>query len=291
MEENNELIINENEQKNEKIKKVFKKVLLIVVPIIVIMFISFVILKYIGNLGIIVREYAIYNEKLPSSFDGIKITHFSDLHYNEDSSISKIEKLVEMVNKTNPDIVIFTGDLIDNDYLISNDTLELIQNNFKKINAKLGKYAIKGEEDNTYFNKVFDNSNFIILENIVEKIYLGGSYISLLSVDDSYLKDNISGISENDFLIALTHMPDLSDRIISDFSPQLIMAGHSHNGQVRLPLIGPIMKKIGAKKYPNSHYIIGDTELFVSGGLGNSKYDFRLFNHPSINFYRLRTNK
>ena len=91
MEENNELIINENEQKNEKIKKVFKKVLLIVVPIIVIMFISFVILKYIGNLGIIVREYAIYNEKLPSSFDGIKITHFSDLHYNEDSSISKIE--------------------------------------------------------------------------------------------------------------------------------------------------------------------------------------------------------
>ena len=277
--------------KEEKIKKIFKITLFIIIPVIIFMLISFIILKYIGNSGIIVREYAIYNNNLPEDFNGLKIVQFSDLHYNDNSSISKLEKIVEMINKTNPDIVVFTGDLIDTKYIIDDNTLELIQNNLKNINSKLGKYAIKGEEDNTYFTQVFDNSNFKILDNELEKIYLNNSYINLLSVNDTYLKDNINGIIENDFLIVLTHMPDLSDRIISDFSPNIIMSGHSHNGQVRLPLIGPLMRKIGAKKYPNSHYTINNTELYVSGGLGNSKYDFRLFNHPSINFYRLRTSK
>lgn len=291
MEENDKFEIENEEQKDEKIKKIFKRILFIIVPILVFMFLSFIILKYVGNSGIVVREYAVYNDKLPNSFDGIKIVQFSDIHYNDESSISKIEKLVEMVNKTSPDIIIFTGDLIDSDYIIDNDTLETIQNNLNKMNAKLGKFAIKGEEDSDYFKQVFDNSNFKILENAVEKIYYGNSYISLLSVDEKYLESNINGISDNDFLIVLTHMPDLTDRIISDYNPSIIMAGHSHNGQVRLPIIGPLMKKEGAKKYPNSHYTIDNCELYVSGGIGNSKYDFRLFNHPSINFYRLRTSK
>ena len=51
------------------------------------------------------------------------------------------------------------------------------------------------------------------------------------------------------------------------------------------------MKKEGAKKYFSPYYKINDTELYISGGLGNKDYEFRLFNHPSINFYRLRINK
>ena len=69
----------------------------------------------------------------------------------------------------------------------------------------------------------------------------------------------------------------------------MIIAGHSHNGQIILPLIGPLMKKEGAKKYVSSYYKINNTNLYISGGIGNSKYQFRLLNHPSINFYRLRT--
>ena len=84
-------------------------------------------------------------------------------------------------------------------------------------------------------------------------------------------------------------MPDNSDYIIESFNPNLILAGHSHNGQVRLPFIGPLMKRIGSKKYIDSYYEINDTKLLISGGIGNTKYNMRLFNHPSINFIRLRT--
>ena len=162
---------------------------------------------------------------------------------------------------------------------------------FNSINAKLGKFAIRGEEDHENFNKVFNNSNFKILENTIEKIYLGSSSIDLLAVNEKYNKEDIKGYNEEVFTISLSHKPDLTDRVLNDLNISLIFAGHSHNGQIVLPLIGPVFKKEGAKKYPSSHYTIKNTELYVSGCIGNSGHQWRLFNHPSINFYRLRTNK
>ena len=67
----------------------------------------------------------------------------------------------------------------------------------------------------------------------------------------------------------------------------LILAGHSHAGQVRLPLIGPIFLPDGAKQYHESHYKIENKDLYISNGLGVSNFNFRLFNTPSYNVYRL----
>lgn len=159
-----------------------------------------------------------------------------------------------------------------------------------KINATIGKYAIKGEEDNTTFNEIFTNSNFEILDNSIENVYIDNSYIQIIAIDES--SQSYATLKEQNtsaFTIAITHMPDNSDNIINTFNPNLILAGHSHNGQVRLPFIEALMKKEGAQKYTDSYYKINDTELLISGGIGNSKYNIRLFNHPSINFIRLRT--
>ena len=87
----------------------------------------------------------------------------------------------------------------------------------------------------------------------------------------------------------IMHEPDFIDDFeINNFD--LILAGHSHNGQVRLPFIGAIIKPNGAHKYYDSHYKIHNTDLYISSGLGTSIIDVRLFNKPSFNFYRL-TNK
>ena len=281
----------EKEERKKKIKKITRKTLWIVIPTIIVFTIIYVTIRFIGNMGLIVREYAVYEEKLPSEFNGLKIVQFSDIHYNKSSSISTIKNLVEIINKTKPDIVIFTGDLIDSYYNIDDATLETIMSEFNSIEVTIGKYAIKGEEDGELFNKVFDNSNFKILENTVEKIYLGSSSIDLLALDETYSKDDIKGYNEESFTISIIHKPDLADRIINDFKTELIFAGHSHNGQIVLPLIGPVMKKEGAKKYPSSHYTIKNTDLYVSGGIGNTRHNWRFLNHPSINFYRLRTIK
>lgn len=281
----------EKEERKVKIKRITKKSLMIGIPIIIFLSLTFFILRVVGNMGIVVREYPVYKESLPNDFNGFKIVQFSDIHYNSSSSINTIKKMVNLINKTNPDIVLFTGDLIDSDYQIDDSTLETIMSEFNSINAKIGKYAIRGEEDKENFNKVFDNSNFKILENTVEKIYLNNSSIDLLVLDETYSKENIVGYNSEIFTIAIIHKPDLTERLMKDYNVQIIMAGHSHNGQIVLPLIGALMRKEGAKKYPSSHYTINNTDLYVSGGIGNSGNNFRLFNHPSINFYRLRTNK
>lgn len=280
----------EKDERKTKNKKVLKILLWIFIPLFLVFTILYTTLRFIGNYGIVVREYANYNAFFPKEISGLKIIQFSDIHYNKYSSIGKIEKMVKLINKAKPDIVVFTGDLIDPEYQIDRDTKEKIMVEFNSINSKYGKYAIKGDEDKDEFKEIFDNSNFKILENTIEKIYIGSSIIDLIALNEEYLKDNIMK-NDSNFSIVLVHKPDLADQIIKDYNAQIIMAGHSLNGQIVLPLFGPLIKKEGAKKYPSSYYRINNTDLYVSGGLGNSNYEFRLFNHPSVNFYRLRTSK
>ena len=291
--EKNEKIADEIEslERKEKNKKVFKILFWIFMPLFILLSLSYIFLRFVGNMGIVVREYPIYSDMIDENINGIKIIHFSDIHYNQYMKVSNIKKIVNLINKANPDIVVFTGDLIDSDYDITEEDKNIIMSEFNDIKARIGKYAIKGEEDLDVFNEIFDNSGFKILDNTLEQINIGLSTIDLIAVDDTYSIESINGHIDNNYTIVLVHKPDVADRVISDFNPNLILAGHSHNGQIVLPLMGPVIRKEGAKKYVSSYYQINNTELYISGGIGNSNYQFRLFNHPSINFYRLRTSK
>ena len=288
VEKNSEIIEEiEDEERKKRNKKIFKILMWIFLPLFILFTISYTLLRYVGNIGIVVREYPIYSENIDNNLNGLKIVQFSDIHFSNYTKISTIKEMVKLINKTNPDIVIFTGDLIDNEYIISNEDKETLINEFNSITSTIGKYAIKGEDDGQDFKDIFDSSNFIILENKIEKINIGSSIISLIAVSEDYKDLEIE--DNSNYVIGVIHKPDLADKLIDDFNPNMIIAGHSHNGQIILPLIGPLMKKEGAKKYVSSYYKINNTNLYISGGIGNSKYQFRLLNHPSINFYRLRT--
>lgn len=288
VEKNSEIIEEiEDEERKKRNKKIFKILMWIFLPLFILFTVSYTLLRYVGNIGIVVREYPIYSENIDNNLNGLKIVQFSDIHFSNYTKISTIKEMVKLINKTNPDIVIFTGDLIDNEYIISNEDKETLINEFNSITSTIGKYAIKGEDDGQDFKDIFDSSNFIILENKIEKINIGSSIISLIAVSEDYKDLEIE--DNSNYVIGVIHKPDLADKLIDDFNPNMIIAGHSHNGQIILPLIGPLMKKEGAKKYVSSYYKINNTNLYISGGIGNSKYQFRLLNHPSINFYRLRT--
>ena len=82
------------------------------------------------------------------------------------------------------------------------------------------------------------------------------------------------------------HEPDYIDDI--DYSKfDLVLAGHSHNGQVRIPFIGATILPDGAKKYYKEYYKLEDTKLYISSGIGTTILPIRLFNKPSYNFYRI----
>ena len=281
----------EREKRKDKNKIIFKVLFWIFMPLFVFFALSYTMLRYVGNMGIIVIEHPLYYDNLPLNLDGLKVVHFTDIHYNQHISSNKIKDMVDLINKANPDLVVFTGDLIDKDYIPNSSDLKMLTSELNRINVKVGKYAIKGEDDDIYFKNVFDNTDFIILDNTIQKVYIDSSVIDLIAVDESYDVNSLSLRNLDNFGITLVHKPDLADKIVDDFSPNIIMAGHSHNGQVVLPVIGSVMHKEGSKKYYSSYYKIRNTDLYISGGIGNSYYQFRLFNHPSINFYRIRVSK
>ena len=276
-----------------------KKILKWCLTIFIFIFLIVIYARYIGTYGFITKEYTIKDKNLPNDFDGLKIIHFSDLHYNRAIDINKVNKIIEEINLINPDIVVFTGDLIDKDVILKDSDYNDLTKSLARIKSKYGKYAITGNHDITNNEKVinvYNNSNFKYLDNdydIIysknnENIFVGGLNSVSKNKDDidkmmNYFKDN----EDINYKIILVHEPDISDKIIKDYSVNLILAGHSHNGQVRLPIVGPIYKPPYAQKYYDEHYHIEGTNLYISSGIGVSTANYRLFNHPSINFYRI----
>ena len=213
--------------------------------------------------------------------------------------------MVKEVNLLKPDIVVLTGDLIDKDTKLDDILKGEISEALNSINANVGKYAISGNHDSNFseWENIINDSGFKNLNDTYELIYNDGYTPILLAGLSSNLNNQIDiterynkilEYSSNEnikelYKILLIHEPDYISNIDhSNFN--LILAGHSHNGQVRLPFIGGIILPNGAKKYYKEHYKINNTDLYISSGIGTSGISFRLFNKPSINFYRL-TNK
>lgn len=286
----------EKEKKQEITHKrigIFLKVFLVFLAIFIIL-ISY--MHFIGTKGLIVREYKVESTTLPDSFHGFKIAQFSDLHYLTTIHKQEMEQIVNKINLLKPDIVVFTGDLVDYKKTATEQDIQDLVDSFNKIEVTTGLYAIKGNHDyeNDYFEDVFQKTNFKILNNTYELIYYKGTTPILLTGVGSILENDCDidlafSYSEMDnlYTISLLHEPDVIDYIRDKYQVDLALAGHSHNGQIRLPGIGAILKVEEGKKYPNERYELGKTKLYVSGGLGTSIYEFRLFNRPSINLYRL----
>lgn len=284
---------------------------LIIFFIIMILLIILILLysRFIAIKNIKTHEYKIVNKNFTNEYYGLKIAHISDIHYGRVTFDNELEELVKKVNRTKPDIIVFTGDLIDQDTKMSNEDNDRVAKILSKLTARIGKYAVSGNHDYYYKNwdLIIENSGFSNLNDKIDTIYLENKRYILISgmSTNSYGKKSISNKlkesteflkdKKNDekpiYSILLMHEPDYIDDLnINNYD--LVLAGHSHNGQVRIPFIGAIKSTLpsGSKKYYDRYYKIKNTDLYISNGIGTSKINFRLFNRPSFNLYRF-TNK
>ena len=252
--------------------------------------------RYIATTGIQIKEYSVINNKIPESFKGFKVVHFSDLKYGSTTNQKYLKKLVNKINELNPDIIIFTGDLITSNYKLTDNDKKSIIENLNKLDPKIDIYSIRGDNDiNETYNSIITQTKIIEINNLNKLIYYkGDTPIMLIGLDDSINGnqnlDMAFNYEENNYYkILITHEPDTYEKI-KDKNIDLFLAGHSLNGQVRLPFIGSVYTPTGAKKYYDSKYKIDNTEIYISNGLGTSKIPYRLNNRPSINLYRFYNN-
>lgn len=279
-----------------KPKKKYIKVIGIVLLIIIILIILYA--HYIGPKGLIVNEFKLVTDQLSQDYDGLKIVQFSDIQYGHTVDSSRLEEIVDNINKQAPDIIIFNGDLVNDDIKLTEKEINKIIEVLNKLSARIEILAVKGDQDNNsiYWSKIVPFLNWIDITNNYETIYLDQDKpLVVIGLDDEInsvpnyeqafsFMDNSNEL----YTIVVVHEPDQVKKF-ENYNFNLILAGHTMGGLVKIPFIGPMINKQGGIIYSDSEYRIKEQPLIINNGIGTTKFEFRLFNHPSINLFRLYT--
>ena len=250
--------------------------------------VCFVIFFLYQNKHLVLDNFIVQSEKISCDLDGFKIVQISDLHnanFGRDN-----DKLLILIKNHNPDIVVITGDMVDSNHTNINRALAFAQ----KVQEICPTYYVTGNHEYWLDEKDLDillsglrARGITILENECVNIEKGNSSFILAGLDDRNLSDNtLANILQDhkgEFAVVLAHEP----QYIFNYSGEkvdLVLSGHAHGGQFRLPLIGGVVAPDQGfnPQYTDGEYKINDTTMIVSRGLGNSIIPVRLFNYPEI---------
>ncbi len=233
-------------------------------------------------------KYTYSNENLPSEFDGYKIVQISDLH-NKNFIFDSYP--VSEVEKCKPDMIVLTGDLID-----SSNTDTEVAIDFAKEMVKLAPtYYVTGNHEYWVDEDVrlglineLTEAGVVCLDDEVITISKDGSDISLIGIDEASLGYGVlSGLTEEikseEVTILLAHEP----QYLEDYAKagvDLVLSGHAHGGQFRLPFIGGVYAPDQGlfPEYTEGLHEMDGTSMIISRGIGNSVIPLRMFNHPEI---------
>lgn len=282
------------EQEESKKSHVFVNIFIILIIVLILIYLYS---RYTEHNKVVMNEYRIVSENIPLNFSGLKIVHFSDLYFGNTTDINEVDKLVNKINLVKPDLIIFTGNLYGNKIKREDE----LKSSLSKLDAKLGKYAVKGNYDyyddyETFMKeidfKVLNNEYELIYNKDLSPIYLCGLSSSL---KEEVNLDNCNSYFENNevelYKIYAIHEGDASKKIVENNNPNLILSGNSLGGLIRIPFYGPLIIPNGSKVYSESYYRINESELFVSNGIGTNDKPYRFLNKPSFNLYRLKSLK
>jgi len=206
----------------------------------------------------------------PSSLKGLRIVQLSDLHLDKKVDVNYIKQLIQKINDINPDLVVFTGDILQTS---ANKIKEHIKA-FKALNIK--SYYVSGNHDVVYGLKslklLMEQSGITCLDNSIATLHIGGGVLQLVGLSDRYsfargirrpIKELFAKLDENLPTILLAHQPK-DVEYIKDNKIDIQLSGHTHGGQV-YPL--NILVKF-FQPYFSGLYMHNKTLLYVTNGLG-----------------------
>ena len=256
-----------------------------------------------GNAALELNTYTISSRGLPDAFDGYRIAQVSDLHNAEFGGGN--QRLLDMLREAEPDMIAITGDLID-----SRKTNIAVALAFAEEAVRIAPcYYVSGNHEARVpeyreLKAGLEAAGVTVLDDARVEIEISGKSITIIGVNDpSFLADyltsdaavmdrKLSELSSEDagFAILLSHRPELFDTYAAH-DMDLVLTGHAHGGQFRLPLIGGLIAPNQGlfPKYDDGLYSEGNTNMIVSRGLGNSIIPFRFNNRPEVVLIELKS--
>ena len=268
-----------------------------------------------GNTALELNTYTVSSDSLPETFDGYCIAHVSDLHNAEMGEGN--EKLLAILQEAEPDIICITGDLIDSRHTDIEIALQ-----FAKAAMEIAPcYYVTGNHEANLSKVEYEklengllDAGVIILHDSEVVLESEGASVSLIGIDDPNCysastsivpgeeyeskvgsrmdPERIRELSTVDgFTILLSHRPEHFENYVES-DVDLVLSGHAHGGQFRLPFIGGLVAPNQGifPKYDAGLYTEENTNMIVSRGIGNSILPFRFNNRPEVILIELKSN-
>ncbi len=214
----------------------------------------------------------VVSEKIPSSFNNQTMAFMSDV----DGDVNNLRKAVKEIKTFNPDTVVFLGSLLKADEF-NEDTNNLMIELLSDIKTNSGKIAVLSEKDNETSRQILEASGFLILEN-QDLLFYNPDHEAIKIIGLGATSGEVIVEDNNYFTLALSYNPDQIDAN-TDKNFDLMVAGKSMLGKIRLPFIGPLAKET---KYAERRQTVSNTELILTSGVSTTDPDIRLFTNPDV---------
>ncbi len=247
-----------------------------------------------GHLSVTKQDVKI--QSLPAGLDGFRIGLLSDFHFRPGDDDELVARAVARVNREKLDMIALTGDYISGNMRVVPPMLALIE----KMTATHGVFAVLGNHDGwgnrtANIRRLFEKSGLSFLINQNSRLSIKGETLAVAGTDFVWLgKPNpsqaLKGISKSTPVVALVHEPDFFDEMTACRDIQLQLSGHTHGGQCRVPFIGYAPQTVAyGKKYIYGHHQRGNSNLFVTRGVGTVGIRVRFACPPELAILTMRT--
>lgn len=245
-----------------------------------------------------VTRLTIASPWLPAGFDGLKIAQLSDLHLHHISRAYRTA--IDVIRKERPHLVVITGDLVDHAEQTSACLAFLSE---LRAAAGVPVVVVPGNWDHRAFptrqsmaawhKRLQMDTGIRVLANQNVVLRGHGDRMWLVGTDDPYfghadLDASFGGVPDSAFALVLTHAPEAFEELAERPAARLVLAGHTHGGQVRLPFIGALCvpSRYGTR-FARGLFKLGDTLFYVNAGMGMSHVPIRFLCRPELTFITL----
>ncbi len=237
-----------------------------------------------------VRYQVLSSSKIPESMKDVSILYFTDLQFGKFETQERAKKVFEQIKELDPDIVVFGGDLIDENYDLSQKNMAFLIKYLSKVKAPLGKFYVLGEKDADTAKTIYKQSEFEVLDNKTIKLFNHTKeYISLTGLSENTKAYSFMPTSSDTYNLLVTHMPDnLNADELLNYPIDFALCGHSHGTQVTAPILGAYRSVDGAKEVNRNKQKKLSFSYIISSGIGCTHVNLRLKSTPEIYYFTLQ---
>jgi len=251
------------------------------------------------EISVVTRPIAIGN--LPAAFQNFRIVQISDLHYDEYSEPSFVARVIGHVNALAPDLVVLTGDFVSFGPLGRSFAMGAMERCAEQLShiACAQRFAVMGNHDSVLGAPTIRPilaavgipllvNEYVPIERAGQRLWLSGIHDPVTHVPnlDTAIPERPDGP-----VVLMSHGPDYADTVIAHPRGRfvdLMISGHTHGGQVRLPFLGPIVLPSGGKKYVEGLFRFDRMQLYVNRGIGTTGLPLRLNSPPEVTLFTLQ---